>query len=92
MTDAEICMVLNCTARADEVWCSHSGHRGWIVEWNVCPHHCAALVAGERWAPEYETVPRWRRWLLMGEALESEVTAERRWIRDQAGRAPTPIG
>jgi hypothetical protein len=88
MVLVQTCMVFGCASVAGEAWCSHSGDRQWIVEWVVCPDHWARLDAGEKRAPDYQTAPTWRRWIIMGSDLVQEVTPADRWRRDERRRRP----
>jgi hypothetical protein len=86
MVYVQTCTVFDCPTAAEQIWCSHAGDRQWVVEWLVCPDHLVRLEAGEAWAPDYQTAPTWRRWIVMGSDLVQEVTPAERWRLDDQRR------
>lgn len=76
------CLVLACSGAAEQVWTDKSvaTYHG-IVTWPVCREHYQSLTAGERWEAGSGGPRSFRRWMLMGDDLDT-------WPRPQPGQRP----
>ena len=79
-SDIPQCLVLSCSGQAEQVWTeATSYHRQ--VAWQVCRAHYLDLTAGDPWEAVSGGARSFRRWLLMGDQLNT-------WPRPFPSRRP----
>jgi hypothetical protein len=66
------CLVLNCSGAAEQLWTDLTvDARHHLATWPVCRAHYLRLMAGEPWEAVTGGAHSYRRWMLMGEDLNT---------------------
>jgi hypothetical protein len=81
-SDIPQCLVLSCSGPAEQVWTEATvATNDRLVVWHVCREHYLDLTAGDPWEAVSGGPRSFRRWLLMGDQLNT-------WPRPFPSRRP----